>query len=278
MKDFTEVEYRVTGIDHRSFQPHNDRAIEIIQTWSDGGYFLINDRIFPIESGAIYLINAVETHCSNPADYNRYNRSKIIVDIDFFFKVIDTLDLKNEVNKAFLEYGSYFIKFDLQDKLPYQMDMLFKQSYDVFSNPDEYSHATITCCMSQILIALLEYQVPDLTDYDANNGIINKVMAYINENIYKTENLSLDKISADTHVSKSYLCHLFKRTTGLSVMQYINNLRISQAKKLLLDTNMKIQDIALSLGFSSSTFFCKTFKANVGCSPAQYRVTHKIVV
>ena len=275
MSNFSEADYRVTGVDKRSFKPHNDAAIEIIQTWSNGGHFLINDRVYPIESGAVYLINAVDTHCSNPNDYNSYNRSKIIVDLGYFNNLIDTIGLKDLFEKEISNDKNCFFKFSLNEKLPYSIDALFKEAVEAFKDKNELSEAIISSVVIRILILLFTNQNDQQLSKDKNDRILNLVMLYINQHISEAENISLDSICKETHISKYYLCHLFKRTTGLSVMQYTNNLRITQAKKILINTNMKIQDIALSLGYSSSTFFCKSFKNSVGCSPVQYRNSHK---
>lgn len=274
MSKFTEADYRVTGVDLRSFKPHNDTAIEIIQTWSNGGHFLISDHIYPIEPGAVYLINAVDTHCSNPTDYNSYTRSKIIVDLEYFNKLIENIGLKKTVDKALSEENQCYFNFNLNEKLPYKIDSLFKEAVEAFSNKSELSEAIMSSIVIRILILLFSNRDNQKPDQNKNDRILNLVMLHINRHLSEAQNISLDTICEETHISKSYLCHLFKRTTGLSVMQYTNNLRITQAKKLLINTNMKIQDIALSLGYSSSTFFCKSFKNNTGCSPAQYRNSH----
>lgn len=274
MSKFTEAEYRVTGVDKRSFKPHNDTAIEIIQTWSSGGHFLIGDHIYPIEPGAVYLINAVEIHCSNPIDFNSYNRSKIIVDLEYFNKLMENIGLLDIVNQAISEDNQCFYRLNLNAKTPYLIDSLFKECIDAFNCKDDFSEAIMSSIVIRILILLFTNRDARVVDQNKNDRILNLVMMHINNKISQAQNISLDEICNETHISKYYLCHLFKRTTGLSVMQYTNNLRLTQAKKLLINTNMKIQDIALSLGFSSSTFFCKFFKNSVGCPPAQYRNKH----
>lgn len=271
MKHYNETDYHITGGDGRSYHPHNSRDFEIIQTWSDGGYFLINDHIFPIQSGAVYIINAIETHCSNPTDFDRYTRSKIILDSDHFMKLAEAAGLKNMVNNAITSSRGCFFSFTARENVPYQIDRLFRQAADAFNAKNELSPAILASSIIQILILLFQNASHSDRQEEIEDNIINRVMMYINQNINETQNLTLDKICENIHISKSHLCHIFKETTGLSVMQYTNSLKLTQAKKLLLSTNMKIQDIAFFLGYSSSTFFCKVFKGSVNCSPTQYR-------
>ena len=97
-----ESEYKIVGKDPNYGLAHMDNSIEIIQTWSKGGYFIVKDKVLPIEPGNIFLINGVEMHHSNPDNPETYNRSKLIVDYDFFEKIclmIGFEDFAKEVNK-----------------------------------------------------------------------------------------------------------------------------------------------------------------------------------
>lgn len=72
--------------------------------------------------------------------------------------------------------------------------------------------------------------------------------------------LGLYRISAELNISDSYLSTTFKSAFGIGVVQYINSLRIEQAKKLICDTDLSIREIALAVGFSSDASFIRVFK------------------
>lgn len=72
-------------------------------------------------------------------------------------------------------------------------------------------------------------------------------------------------------VHRSYLSDCFKQVYGMSPRQYLNNLRIRQAKLLLQDTPYTIEEIAQRLQFSSSAHFCRFFRQIVGLTPGRYR-------
>lgn len=65
--------------------------------------------------------------------------------------------------------------------------------------------------------------------------------------------------------------HLFKEYTNQSVKKYINNLRIKQAERLLVTTDLPIGNIATLCGFADTNYFSTAFKKNVGLSPVKYR-------
>lgn len=101
---------------------------------------------------------------------------------------------------------------------------------------------------------------------------LNKILEYININ-YK-EDLHLDKISAYCHCSKSYISHLFKKITGLSLSEYTLRLRIHEAKDLLVNSDETITNIAFMSGFNDSNYFSKAFKKLNNLTPTEFRAKH----
>lgn len=101
--------------------------------------------------------------------------------------------------------------------------------------------------------------------------------SYINNHLSTWEEISLQNLCDHLHISASYASHLFKQLTNKSITQYSNNLRISEAKKLLLSTDLKIHDIAEILKFKDSTTFCKTFKKYTQSTPKHYRLTNGMI-
>ena len=72
-----------------------------------------------------------------------------------------------------------------------------------------------------------------------------------------------------------YFCRLFKQYTGKTPIEYLNNYRIEQAAKLLIETNDSITDIAFDCGFENTSYFIRKFKAQKSATPKQYRTLHK---
>jgi len=110
---------------------------------------------------------------------------------------------------------------------------------------------------------------------DENSPIIWKVKRYIFNNISKP--ISLKSLSEHVNFSATYLCSLFKEYTGQTINSYILDLRIRRAKLMLESSSMNINEIADSLGFSSSSYFIKTFRKIIGITPQEYRKGHKLI-
>ena len=85
------------------------------------------------------------------------------------------------------------------------------------------------------------------------------------------EDMNLKTLAGKYHMNPSYLGQIFQREVGCSFSQYLNNIRTNAAKKLLLTTDMRINDIAKTSGFSDTSYFYRKFKQNYGISPATMR-------
>ena len=88
--------------------------------------------------------------------------------------------------------------------------------------------------------------------------VINEIKSYISVNYFK--DISLRQISKEFYMNESYLSDLFKREVGNSFSNYLSKVRIDQSKALLLQDDLKIQDIAEMVGYNDSRYFIKVFR------------------
>ena len=98
---------------------------------------------------------------------------------------------------------------------------------------------------------------------------INMAKEYILENY--AQPLSLDEICSKVGFSASYFSTLFRKETGTTFSEYLNNVRMEAAKKRLRETNQTIESICESVGIHDYKRFSKRFKADAGISPREYR-------
>lgn len=73
--------------------------------------------------------------------------------------------------------------------------------------------------------------------------------------------------------SRFHLCHIFKKRLGKTVSDYILEKRLSYANRLLFDGTLSVRDIALTVGYSSSSYFIRKYKQVYGISPGQIKST-----
>lgn len=98
---------------------------------------------------------------------------------------------------------------------------------------------------------------------------ISEIIRYINE--HYVEELSLHLLADRFYVSPYYLSRSFKEATGFAFVEYVNSVRIKEAKKLLEGSSIKVNLIARKVGFGSVTHFGRVFKAVTGHAPLHYR-------
>lgn len=104
---------------------------------------------------------------------------------------------------------------------------------------------------------------------------ISRVLTYIHSNL--SSSLSLEDIATQSCWSRWQLQRVFQAETGLTVANYVRELKLSQAAEHLLDGKERVIDIALGLGFNSEISFSRSFKQMFGSSPSHYRKAGKRV-
>ena len=103
----------------------------------------------------------------------------------------------------------------------------------------------------------------------AGGAVADKAREYVLQHIM--DRISLSDVASYACVSPSYMSKSFKRVMGVSLVDYINSMKIEKAKEMLQEGKEdRIQDIALSLGFSNIYYFSKVFRKVVGMPPTEY--------
>ena len=104
---------------------------------------------------------------------------------------------------------------------------------------------------------------------------ISKVLGFIHSNL--SSPLSLEEIATQSCWSRWQLQRVFQSETGMTVANYVRELKLSRAAELLLDEDQRVIDIAIALGFNSEISFSRSFKQMFEISPSQYRKSGKRV-
>jgi AraC family transcriptional regulator len=104
---------------------------------------------------------------------------------------------------------------------------------------------------------------------------IELLIQHIEDNIEK--NLSLEELSEHCCISKFHLIRVFKNLTNITVMDYVRSRKLASSLKDLLNTDMKIIDIALKYNFEYEQTYIRAFKNEYGITPSKFRKQHKTV-
>ena len=114
----------------------------------------------------------------------------------------------------------------------------------------------------------VEHAMEEGVDFQLLNNPV-EILGYINNHYY--EDLTLETVSEKYYLSTYYFSRTFKQVTGFHFVEYLSNVRIKEAKKLLLNSTYTVNEISSAVGFHSNTHFGRVFKQIVGCSPSAYK-------
>lgn len=154
------------------------------------------------------------------------------------------------------------------DKKPFTA--LFERMTRLLSTDKVYGCAICSGLVYQFLLEF--YRSADIKPSRGRaerSELIAGVLGYIEEH-YK-EDFPLSVLSEKAGVSHQHFCRVFKESMNVRPKEYINRLRIREAKRLLTETKKPIAKIAEEVGFSESAYFCAVFKKAEGRSPLEYR-------
>lgn len=139
---------------------------------------------------------------------------------------------------------------------------------------DDYNSYQIVLGLSITLLSIVSYSPKkEYIRNNPNDVTINYVLQYITDNIFKTQ--SLDKVASDLSFSKFYISRLFSDVIYVNYKKYVNALRMSGAKRLLVQTNYSISDIAKECSFDSPRTFNREFVRYFDITPTAFRKERK---
>lgn len=147
-------------------------------------------------------------------------------------------------------------------------EIAFKIGLYKLTRADE--HATWNEAV-EYLMQLSEYIFEIVRSFESKrtDGVVESLKQYIRDNL--AEDLTLTVLSEKVHFNSSYLSRLFKQVTATNISDYILYARIEKSRQFLSNSNMKINEIAVAVGYNSAHSFARIFHKVTGTSPHEYR-------
>lgn len=266
---------RFFDYEHFTYPLHFHTEYEIIYIKEGTGTRFVGNNITKFQTGDILLIGSNLPHLMKSDEVYHSGNSNLRVkgtiiqfEKEFMYYAINHyphfLKIKNLFQES--QRGIYFaaasfpILQDLMEKIPLENGlnqlMLFLEILKEMSETENGQIISTTDFVNE-------------TIYDTAR--IDKIMSYLNKNY--TRNVSLDEIASFAAMNASAFCRYFKSKTGKSFKNYILDMRIGYACKLLLMEDISISQLSSQCGFETISHFNKTFKKNTGYVPSQYRKT-----
>lgn len=223
---------------------------------------------------------------------DRYYKFSIIHDLDSFYNILEecsdsnsTDRVKEKLSQLFNEISKYCNNnVDLARSLITEVCITIVRFY-VSKNDkmqDGFSVSNIIEDIDMIEnMDKAENYVFDvlkrLTEKDNNDysPIIQSAIVYIKQNYNK--NISLDILSNHLCINPSYLSRLMKKETNKNFSEIVLDTRLSASKKLLRDPKLRLNEIAVLVGYKDYAYFYQVFKKSIGITPMDYRKNNKVI-
>lgn len=245
---------------------HVHDCCEVMLCLRGGDTFLIDDNIYDVGEGDIFIINQFEPHKITFKENESFERYVFQIHPAFIYgNSTDQTDLSI---CFYTREGSKNNRIRLNPKeLSYMLTLVkrLKETYDF--GDDIIKNITLAEILTLINTKFMEGAQLKEKSLSKSNKIIREAIGYIN--LHYSEDIKLSDIAANSYVSVNHLCNLFKKCLGTSVIKYLISKRISEAKKLL-KSGKSISETAALCGFGDYANFIRTFKNMVGVSPGKY--------
>ena len=243
------------------FPEHKHNYVEIMYVVQGSITHYIEGKELTLQKGDILLLNQHVVHSIKRAEYEDIGINFIALP-EFFEVPLSMLNEKNVLAEFIIgalrqkNPVSHYLLFRLQENL--QVENLMENM--IASMLHEHANEDIMNQYSMGLVFL--YLLEHLENLSHNSSI-------------DYRNANLTKIAEDTHQSVTVLSKLIKQKTGCNFQELLQRKRFETAVRLLLDTDLAIEEIALDVGYENQSYFFRQFRKRYGMTPRRYRVEHK---
>lgn len=257
-KDFKIYELIEDYTTNEHFHLHVHESYEILLFLEGDSKFIIEGRDYFLESGDVIIVRKDEMHRIFHNSDACYHRIVLFVTPPFF------------VSHNCAEYEKQFLNTQMGIDNRIKSDYVRSCGlYDAFMRLKKYScnytldyQPIIDAIVMEILFLI--NQTGHFTSFNSPGSQVEQIISYINNHF--TEDIDLDLLAKHFFISKSYLCKIFHKSTGLTIHNYISRKRINKAREYH-QAGKNIGDAAMLSGFSDYTSFYRTYKKLTGCSP-----------
>ncbi|WNS44037.1 AraC family transcriptional regulator [Paenibacillus sp. MMS20-IR301] len=240
-----------------NFHYHNSYELYILEEGHH--HFMVNDSLHDIKMYDVALFRPNSFHKS------RGNHSCARTCLYFTERFLRLHFTERSIGQLLSCFDQSVISIS-KEAFPRMKKLLLLLDKENVSDPDN----RIFIYLADILNLMNEHkQTPSAGHVPAAYANFAPILSYINQNYNRIS--KIEEIAEQFFISKYYLCHIFKEATGMTLIQYLNNIKIQHACSLLVNSRLSVLEIGNACGFNSSMYFCKIFKQALNVTPSGFR-------
>lgn len=248
---------------------HFHEHYEIYYLVSGERIYLLEDNISHVHQGDLVLIPKRVIHMTTDAGTDAHERYVVYFKESFLRGIAQTSQL-DELMRC-LRGDAKVVRLSAAEQA--FMERLLVKLLREEEKPAKHNELYKRLLLTEMLLFLdrldINSQAENRSSLSSVHSKAHQVARYIRENYDKP--LSLASISEQFYISPWYLSRVFRQATGMRLTEYLNNVRIKEAQRLLRKTSMSVTDIAAQVGYGSHTHFGRIFRRIMGTSPLKYR-------
>ncbi|WP_026522088.1 AraC family transcriptional regulator [Butyrivibrio sp. VCB2001] len=253
--------------DEKAMEMHIHDCYEVYFSISGGKQFLIDNQVYDIAPGDLFLINQYDSHYLTQIDKELHERIVIMIDPEYMRSISTEETNLDACFQGRSEHFSHKVSLtqEQQGRFLYFINKL------VTSNG--YGHDLLERATFTELFVMINKIVADRENNteaekpSTYNEQVDSILSYLNNNLQYP--VSIGDLSKHFYISESYICRIFKAATGTTINKYMTARRISIAKSLLAE-GVGVSEVCERCGFSDYSNFLKAFTKSVGISPKKY--------
>ncbi|WP_105615678.1 AraC family transcriptional regulator [Vallitalea okinawensis] len=258
-------------------RPHWHNYIELLYFKSGHSSIFLSGKEYQVSPGDLIIINSNEVHSIFATEQEESKYIVIKFDPELLHTSKKTIFEMKYILPFTINNFSHQKLFKLYELNSSPIQQLVEEIYDEFINKPYGFELAIRINISRIFLWILRnwnYKGITMDNIDFTNEREVQKLQYIFDYVdhHYFEDISTKKIAQLSGMSCSYFCRHFKKITHTTFTDYLNYVRISEAEKLLSTTDMNVTEVAITCGFSNSSYFIKQFKKYKGITPKKFKL------
>ncbi len=257
-----------------SLDSHWHDELELLLITEGTAIFQIETSSYKVSKGQALFINSGELHAGFGAKSEPWGYFAVV-----FHPSLLQGNSYDRVTSKYVEpliKKKYLLPHFIEGANEWQNNLLttLTKMIETYNNKQFAYELKVKSYLYNILSEILCHSEPRVADREFSNQLykterFKKILSYIQH--HYNHKICLSELAAEVNMSEGHFCRFFKQMSKKTPVDYINFYKISKAAKLLEESDMRIIDAAMEVGFDNFSYFINIFKHYMNCTPSEYR-------